>query len=442
MRVTAVASDGQNRAVSSGTSPVRPGTAARRRRRDTPRGRGQVEAALSPGVRRACSQVGWMADVVNTPDYALLRADAQAHLLTIAHLVALHANWKTFTSRPTWDVLVGRSGLSRRTVARHLAWLREHQLLVIVEHGTTADLSPGVLQCGPNGERPGNIATVYLLTAPVRVRLVAVSHPEDHGYEHVHAGPADAVEAAAWRRQDAQDDVDQAPAETQEAQAETPPLETVDRSGTPTPSVGGKKPHVHAREASPSGAGLRPALNTFPPMRQVLNEEAPEAPSWDLGSTPAGRKERLAAAMILQVALPVLGRISAAHVAHLCREYFLAGWTPRDILTALGRRPDGTSWSHEDAVRHVPGWFRHRLAVWRTNPTDPASPVGLSPGRRAAAEATRRQALARAAAEAARAAQAAEQAAAVDAAAVPELVAARERQRAQARALRIARPHT
>jgi hypothetical protein len=30
----------------------------------------------------------------------------------------------------------------------------------------------------------------------------------------------------------------------------------------------------------------------------------------------------------------------------------------------------------------------------------------------------------------------------VDAAAVPELVAARERQRAQARALRIARPHT
>ena len=176
MRVAAASDSGQHRPVSSATSPVRPGATARRGRRDTPRGRGQIEAALPPGVRRACSQVGWMADVVNTPDYALLRADAQAHLLLVAHLVALYANWTTYTSRPTWQALVGRSGLSRRTVARHLRWLRQHDLLVIVENGTTPDLSPGVLQCGPNGEKPGNIATVYLLVAPVRVRLVAVSY--------------------------------------------------------------------------------------------------------------------------------------------------------------------------------------------------------------------------------------------------------------------------
>lgn len=177
-------------------------------------------------------------------------------------------------------------------------------------------------------------------------------------------------------------------------------------------------------------------------MRRVPPGNAPEEPPWNLGSTPAGRKERLAAAMILQEALPVLARISAAHVAHLCREYFLAGWTPRDVLTALGQRPDGTRWSHEDAVRHVPGWIRHRLAPWRTDPGDLTSPVGVSPTRRAEAETTRRQALARAATEAARTAAAAAQAATIDPAAVPELAAARARQRTQARALRIARRHT
>ncbi len=69
---------------------------------------------------------------------------------------------------------------------------------------------------------------------------------------------------------------------------------------------------------------------------------------------------------------PLPNRLStSAHVAHLCREFFLAGWTPADILAALGHRPDGTNWHHEHAVRHVPGWFRHRLAPWHVDPTDP-----------------------------------------------------------------------
>ena len=379
MRVTAAADGGQYRSVSSGTSPVQPGDAARRRRRDTPWGRAQVEAALPPGVRRACSQIGWLADVADTEAFALLRADAQAHVLAVAHVVALYASWQTYTSRPTWPVLTERTGLSRRTVARHLAWLREHHLLVWVERGTTADLSPGVLQCGPDGQKPENIATVYLLVAPVRVRLVALSRPEDHGVEHVHAGPVDAVEAAAWRHQDHTDD--EPGLDPAEAQEKPPQPEPVDTNGTPTPSVGGKEPPTRASR-SPNGAGLRPALHEPVPVRRVPQDNAPEEPPWNLRSTPAGREERLAAAMILQRVLPVLDRISPAHVAHLCREYVLAGWTPADVLTAVGRRPDGTSWSHEDAVRHVPGWLRHRLAPWRADPGDPTSPVDLSPTRR------------------------------------------------------------
>lgn len=438
MRVTAAAAVGQNRPVSSGTSPVRHRS---RRRADTPRGRGEVEAALPPGVRRACSQVGWLADVVNTPDYALLRADAQAHLLAVAKVVALHANWSTYCARPTWPALMKRTGLSRRTIARHLAWLREHQLLAWVERGTTPELSPGVLQCGPNGQKPGNSATVYMLCAPVRVRMVAVSRPEDLGYEHIHTGPVDAVESAAWSAQDTHEDHQDQPVPTPQVSNQPPALGPVDISGTPTGFGFGSNSPTRAR-LDPGGAGLRPALSGPVPMRRVPPTDAPEAPPWNLGSTPAGRKERLAAAIALQVVLPVLGRISAAYVASLTREWFLAGWTPRDVLAALDQRPDGTRWTHEHAVRHVPGWFRHRLAPWRTNPADPASPIGLSPGRRAEAEATRHRALTRAAREANRTATAAGQAAAVDPDAVPELVAARERLRAQARALRIARRHT
>jgi hypothetical protein len=419
--------------VSSSTSPVRQ-RGKSRCVRNTPWGRAQVEAALPTGVRRACSQVGWLSDVQEHPDLQLLRGDAQIHVLAVAKVVALYANWETYCARPTWPVLIERIGLSRSTIARHLAWLREHQLLAWVERGTTPNLSPGVLQCGPNSEKPGNTATVYMLCAPVRVRLVAISHPEDHGYEHIHAGPTDAVEATAWAAQGPHDDLigDQHVSDPEVA-IQPPALELVDASDTPTGFGFVSKSPTRAR-LSPSGAGLRPALSKPVPMRRVPLRDTSEEPPWSLRSTPAGRKERLAAATALQEALPVLGRISTAYVASLCREFFLAGWTPADILTALGQRPDGTHWTHEHNVRHVPGWFRHRLAPWHVNPTDHTSPIGASPRRRAEAEAVRERALKRAARETTDAAYGAAQNAAADATTVPEFLAARARIRAYNRA--------
>lgn len=113
---------------------------------------------------------------------------------------------------------------------------------------------------------------------------------------------------------------------------------------------------------------------------------------WPAGRRPMDRAERTAAAAEARRIDPVLRRVSTAHVAALLRDWHLAGWTLADIRTALQVRSDGSPWPHTltdpaGDVRHVPGWVRHRLASWRTDPTDPASPPALSPRQRATAAA-------------------------------------------------------
>jgi hypothetical protein len=121
-------------------------------------------------------------------------------------------------------------------------------------------------------------------------------------------------------------------------------------------------------------------------------------------TSPARRSRyaRLQAAAELVRGDPVLGRLSVRHVAAICLEWHLAGYTPLDILRALHRRPDGTTWPHDltvAGVADVPGWIRYRLAAWRQDPHDPTSPPGASPSRRVQAEHTRARARAQARAD-------------------------------------------
>ncbi len=46
------------------------------------------------------------------------------------------------------------------------------------------------------------------------------------------------------------------------------------------------------------------------------------------------------------------------------RPYWDAGWTVSAVLWCLDHKPSGELWPHTDAVRHVPGWVRYRLAPW------------------------------------------------------------------------------
>lgn len=76
-------------------------------------------------------------------------------------MLASHASWDDHSTRPTWPVLQNRSGLSRRSVARWLAWLRAEGLLGVAESGSTPALRPMAL-----AGLEGNRAALYVLTVP------------------------------------------------------------------------------------------------------------------------------------------------------------------------------------------------------------------------------------------------------------------------------------
>ncbi|MGW7483469.1 hypothetical protein ACWGH8_33350 [Nonomuraea muscovyensis] len=65
-------------------------------------------------------------------------------------------------TRPTWAVLIERSGRSRSTVALWLRWLRERGLLGTVTPGSTVRFRKGT-QCGTIDDGLGNIAAEYVL---------------------------------------------------------------------------------------------------------------------------------------------------------------------------------------------------------------------------------------------------------------------------------------
>jgi len=304
----------------------------RRRRRDGPL---SVARVIPAGRSRAAGQRQWLAEVRAHPDTGPLRADAWRNLVAVAEGLAAYAGWTTMTTRPTWAKLQERAGLSRRTVAKWLAWLRARELLAIVSGGTTSAFSPGVLLAGGDAE-----ASVYVLLVASPVSLVA--DPEQ---------------------------------------------------GFRTPS---RSPEV----TSPARA--RGEIRNL----QACPADRP-GPVWPALQRPAGKQERRQAAEELQRRLPPLRRISAAYVAALCREHFLAGWTVSDVVHALDHGPGGAQHWHTADVRHVPGWVRSRLDAWRTDPADPRSPLRRSPGQQAEGERTRLLALARARAERAAAERAA-----------------------------------
>jgi hypothetical protein len=367
-------------------------------------------------------------DVVQHPAMLQRRGDFQARAHQLAQRLAAYADWETMLTRPTWAVLMAETGMARSTLASYLAWMRRVGLLGLVAHGTTPELSPAILADPVHAG--GNEAAVYVLIAPRALRLVALPRPDDVGAEYQHDGrdwptdphtgaplddvlvdpatgeildPHDPDPAVGPARHAARTATPPALAAGQEDFHQPRPPRPVDGTWTPTPSEGGLSPRTHARLLDPSGTGLRPAGTTPFPMSRVTGQDTPDPPSWPLGATPPGEKghrlDRLAAAAAVQAALPLLRRISAAHVAHLCREWWLAGWTPADILTALGRQPDGTPWTFTHDVRHVPGWFRHRMTPWREDPTDQTSPITKPPSARAAAAAAHTRATARARSE-------------------------------------------
>ncbi|MEV4748964.1 hypothetical protein AB0K21_21520 [Streptosporangium sp. NPDC049248] len=248
----------------------------------------------------------------------------------------------------TWDVLATEVGVSRRTIAYLIKWLREHQLLVIITPGSTPRTRPGTLW-GRLDDGLGNLATEYALTVPIEMLS-----EEDNDLEV-----------------DALDDTDEVPW----------PVETV----TERPTFSHVSGHVD-NLCTPAFGGFSFARSLPYAGARQLHKTTEPAASWPRHATPGSRRDQLAACERLRIDHRLtLGVLSAKDLRSLLRPAFAAGWTLADVEHALNWRPDGERWGDIDpgclaaAVERKRGMrsrIRHRMGLW-------AAADGVSLGRSA-----------------------------------------------------------
>ncbi|MFG1709781.1 hypothetical protein ACFLIM_42055 [Nonomuraea sp. M3C6] len=236
----------------------------------------------------------------------------------------------------TWDVLAEEVGVSRRTIAYLLAWMREHQLLITVTTGSTPRTRPGSLW-GHVDDGLGNLAAEYSLIVPAELLANDVDELE--------AAEPEEEEDVPW------------PVDTV---AERPTFSHV--SGhveeVCTPAVWGC-----SSERSFPNASARDSSETTGPTR-----------SWPRHETPRSRRDQLAACERLRQGNALtLGILSAKDLRSLLRLLFVAGFTVADVEHALNRMPDGQHWGDIDPgrlagtverKRGMRARIRHRVGLW------------------------------------------------------------------------------
>jgi len=288
----------------------------------------RVARVLPAGRVPARDQRGWLHDQVEAElDVEQLRAHARANIRAVATVLANHGAWHgLMVSRPTWAVLIQRTGLCRATIAAHLRWLREHQLLAIWQPGRTAGCRPMALA----GTETNQAAEYLLLAGPTPERALAAA-------ERPAASPADDPLAAG-----------------PEYRQKPAPATAVEETWTPTWSRRDSERNPRVRETS------------YPPGRQDRGPGRPaETAAQQQFRRDRGRPIRLELADKLRNRSPVLRQLSVRHLASLLRDHVNAGWSLPDLMQALDYQPTGARHWQTDRVRSPAGWLRHRLDLWR-----------------------------------------------------------------------------
>jgi hypothetical protein len=354
-------------------------------------------------------QLHWLSALRRQDWVCRIRADGRANLLTVARLVALHASWETLESRPTWERLVARSGVSERTVARWLQELRVRGFLAHLEHGSTPAHRPMVL--AHLGE--GNRAAVYGLRIPLTpeeaihraleqlvMRLVA-DLADRAAAPDADSRASDGSAAGSTPAPDAEPDT--APMSPSPAcpgglvpaapgisftRADQPPSgPAVGLNDSPSgfgsvfqeTGVGGFTRASTAGDNSQRNPANRSTSSNRPPNPGTRNDqrtalragsENKSGPDWAV-TVPTSGFSRLIAADWLRRRLPVFGRCSRKLVRHLCRPYWSAGWCNRDIVHAMDHRPGLFSQATgvlicPDRIAAPQAFIASRLAAWRT----------------------------------------------------------------------------
>lgn len=325
--------------------------------RDRLAARFDLAAYLPAGSTYVRCQGDWLKELRAHVEAAGLREDAQANLLKVAWLICLRASWTDNTARVSWDEVAAAADLTRRSVARWIRWLRKHGWLGHIERGTVARWRTAVENAlyGDQARQP-----VYLLCAPSTARPARQIAAEDV--------PAASTASATDEPFPVTDKVSQLSTGT-----------TV----TPTlPQESSRKKSLHAREIR-----------------------------WQW--TPKTRAERLRAAEQIQsrcgssvlevndatkggarrVVSSAIRELSARYLAHLARDFWLSGWTVKDVLHAVDHAPDGTR--HAFSVEHVhspAAWFSYRLGLWRDTAGEPVASITARRNQAAAERAAERSA--------------------------------------------------
>jgi len=270
----------------------------------------------------------WLRSVRASPQVADLRADSARTVLEVAAVLALAAR-PDATCAPTWPVLVERSGYSRATVARVLAWLRAAQLLITLENGSTEQFRP---RPRPRRDRPasaeveGNRAAVYLLTEPL---------PE--------------VNQVDWEP-DQSEHYASSQASTSTLRNETPPgfsrsqVRHQPRTGARMIRKSSKSDTGAGPKAAPSDQGPAYRDHLVASRSATLSTPEPRAGyrRGPRGTKGAQRAADLAVAEALRARSLDLRALSAKAIRSAARSQLADGWGVEDLVQGIDHAPDGT----------------------------------------------------------------------------------------------------
>ncbi|MFC6557369.1 hypothetical protein [Nonomuraea cavernae] len=233
----------------------------------------------------------------------------------------------------TWDVLAEEVGVSRRTIAYLLAWMREHQLLITVTTGSTARTRPGSLW-GRIDDGLGNLAAEYALTIPAELLADDLEVPELEQEEDV-----------PW------------------------PVETI----AERPTFSHVSGHVE-QDCTPAVWGFSSERSLPNAGARESSEPTGPSPSWPRHATPRSKRDQIAACERLRRDNALtLGILSTKDLRSLLRLLFVAGFTVADVEHALNRMPDGQQWGDIDPGRlagtverrrGMRARIRHRAGLW------------------------------------------------------------------------------
>jgi hypothetical protein len=291
----------------------------RRVRKAKERSNRAVWSVIPGGHRPARHIIRWLRSIQELAEFQLARKDLKANIWRFANAVAQCPGFDpaSMTIMPIWQRLQERFGFPSKSISNYFRRLRDWGVLAVVATGRTAAFTP------KSSGRTENEAAIYVLLEKVEVQ-------------------------------------------------------GVEKSSVPVPNRAvNNPPHARAHE------GSKPHIETASPLtsskraaqrrdvnHQLLNRTEP---LWDPNATTTARTKRerreaeRLASLELQFRSFPLQRISTAHVAAICRPFFRAGWTIKDILHAIDWRPNTDAKYHHDGANDVDNtgaWLKFRLGKW------------------------------------------------------------------------------